>query len=176
MALVLSACGGKPEGEAATGRAPATAPVAAPSDDSVAAVKLSQGTPLAQLRFVIDARPEVGKTFRMQLVVAGATEPQLRLELQSDSLRVDPAGAALELAGSGTGAERVYGGSHDFLVVGTQEGLAEVTVRLAAGDGAAETVYSIPVLVTKPGAPDGAPASDKPDPAAADNHGKPEKG
>jgi hypothetical protein len=176
MTLVLSACGSKTEGEAAVGKAPATAPVPGAGDDGVAAVKLSLGAPLAQLRFVIDSRPEVDRTFRMQLVVSGATEPQLRLALQSDVLRVDPAGAALELSGSGAGGAGAYGGSQDFLLVGTQEGLAEVTVRLAAGEGAPETVYSIPVMVTKPGAPKGAPASDKPDPAAADDHGKPKKG
>jgi hypothetical protein len=176
MALVVSACGSKGGGEAADGRATRAAPSASAAEESVAAVRVSQGTPLADLRFVLGSRPEVGKTFHLQVIVSGATEPQLRLALQSDVLRVDPAGAALDLTGSGTGTSRVYGGSHEFLVVGTQEGLAEVTVRLAAGEGAPETVYSIPLLVTGAVAPAAAPASDKPDPAAADNHGKPEKG
>jgi hypothetical protein len=175
MALVLSACGSKDGGEAGGGRAAATKTTnASPGDESVAAVQVSQGTPLAQLRFVIAARPEVGKTFRLQLIVAGATGPALRMALQSEVLRVDPAEATLDLSGSGTGTARTYGGSHDFMVVGAQEGLAEVTVRLAEGEGAPETVYSIPVLVTGANAPSGAPPSDKPDPAAAENHGKPE--
>jgi hypothetical protein len=174
MALALSACGTKDGGEASGGRAATTTTNASAGDESVAAVQVSQGTPVAQLRFVIAPRPDVGKTVRLQIVAAGATEPTLRMALQSEVLRVDPADATLELSGSGTGTARTYGGSHDFMLVGTQEGLAEVTVRLAAGEGAPDTVYSIPVLVTRADAPAGALPSDKPDPAAADNHGKPE--
>lgn len=176
MALLLSACGGKTEGEVAGGKMAAASSGAGAGDDAVAAVKVSQGAPVAQLRFVLGSRPEVGKTFRMQLVASGSAEPQLQLALQSDALRVDPASAALDLTPAGDGAARVYSGTRDFLLVGAQEGLAEVTVRVVSGEGATETVYSIPVMVTSPAAPAAAPASDKANPAAADDHGKPQKG
>lgn len=178
MALVLAACGGEAPDKAVAKKPSAGATMPTPGgDDAVAAVRESAGTPVAQLRFVIGTRPVAGKPFRLQLIASAAVAvPQLSVTIESAALRVDPPAVALALAESGSGAARQFSASHDFSVVGMQEGLVELTVRLATDADTPETVYVIPVLVSRTGAEAGTPASDKPDPAAKADNPKPQKG
>ena len=170
MALCLTACGEKPADQAATKKpaAQATRPVAA-SDDAVAAVIDSQGTPVAQLRFVIDSRPVAGKPFRLQLIASAADAVQLQLSTQSDNLVVDPAALALDLQDSGGAGSNHFVATQDFMVLARQEGLFELFVHLTADTAGPDTVYSVPVLVAK--SDTAAAPSDKADPAAKGDHG-----
>lgn len=178
MALVLAACGSKGEDETAPVAATGGSSPAIGGNDSVAAALDSPGTPVAQLRFVIDTRPVVGKPFRVQLV-ATATTPvsPLVLVAESDSLRIDPANAVLDLAQleSAAGAARSYSATHDLTVTAKDTGLAEVFVRLTSGLDSPETRYVIPVLVAKAESAGTAqaPPSDKPDPATETEHAQP---
>jgi hypothetical protein len=175
MVLFLTACGrGGGDQAASTTSATGSRPAAA-GGDSVAAVLESQGTPLAQVRFVIDTRPEVGKPFHVQLIVsATVSTPPLRLVAESDRLVLDDANVELKLEAEGTGASRAYTARHELPVTAQKAGLAEVFVHLTSGEESQETLYAIPLLVAKaePAAPAG-PASDKPDPAAESDHGQP---
>ncbi len=174
LALVLPACGSKTE-EAATAKHAAAAATHIAVDDEVAAVVDSAGTPLAKVRFVIDSRPVSGKPFNLKLVFSAAGPvPQLVVRAESADLKIDAPAAPVQL--SETEAQsggREFRGTRDITVLAPQDGLAEVNVHLNADADTPETVYVIPVLVSKPGAatPAAAPASDKPDPAAAGNHG-----
>jgi hypothetical protein len=175
LVLVLAACGSKDEEEVAPASTAGSKPAAA-GGDSVAAVLESQGAPVAQLRFVIETRPVVGKPFRVQLIAAApAAVPSLRAAIESDRLVTDVADVALELGPEGDGANPMYRARHYLSVTAREAGLAELFVHLTAGADAAETLYAIPVLVARaePAAVAPAPASDEPDPAAEADHGQP---
>lgn len=178
MALALAACGSKSEDETASMTSAAGPRPIIGGNDSVAAVLDSQGTPVAQLRFVIDTRPVVNKPFRLQLL-ASATAPvsQIQLTAESDSLLIDPGNAVLELVQeeAASGGARNYSATHDLDVTAKDPGLAEVFVHLTTGPDTPETRYVIPVLVAKPqsAAPAQAPPSDKPDPAPEADNGQP---
>jgi hypothetical protein len=184
LALVLSACSGKGSDRDATNKRSASAPMPAfGGDDAVAAVRESAGTPVAQLRFVIDTRPVAGKPFRVQLIAtAAAPTPRLSVTVDSDTLRIDPSSVELALDESDSAGAFQYGASHDFMVVAQNEGLAEMAVHLTTDADTPETVYVIPVLVAKAGAtePARAPSSEeavvKPDPATGGNNRQPQKG
>ncbi len=175
LALLLPACGSKTEETAAARHSTATTTHTA-GEDEVAAVLESAGTPLAKVRFVIDSRPVAGTPFNLKLVVSAAGPvPQLVVTAESGDFRIDPASMALPLneAEAQSGIGREFRGSHDFSATAQHDGLTQVNVHLTTEPDVPETLYVIPVLVSKPGAPNaaGAPASDKPDPAAAGNHG-----
>jgi len=177
MALALAACGSAGDDEASSAGA-ASVRATTVGDETVSAVLDSQGTPVAQLRFLIDTQPVVGKPFQMRLTAsATAAVSRLQLAADSDSLLVDPARAVLDLAldESSAGTSRSYKATHDLVVLAKQSGLAVVTVRLATGPDSTETVYSIPVLVAEAGTDTAAPptVSDKPDPAAKADNGQP---
>lgn len=180
LALLLSACGSKTE--QIPPRPQTAAPAAAQpvlDGDAVAAVLESQGRPPVQLRFVLDGRPVAGKPFHLQLVASSSEPvPPMRLTTESSALKIDPATRVLALSAAGSGTVPAYGATYDFYVSAAQEGLAELTVRLVADADTTETLYVIPVMVGKadPAEPAGAPASDKPDPAAAGDHAEPQKG
>jgi hypothetical protein len=163
LALSLAACGGgKPDADAAV-QAAASKAAAKPADESVAAVQVSGGSAPAQLRFVVGASPEPGKPFTLMLS-ATAAQPvaQLQLELDGAGMAVTPASALVSIGEAGGVA------THEFTVTPAAPGLAQISVRMRAGEEAPETRYAIPVLVTDPAA-----ASDKADPAAAGNHPNP---
>jgi hypothetical protein len=158
MALVVAACGGSPDEDAAAPPTGATAPGsgAQRGEDVVSAVLQSPGVPVAKLAFHIDTRPVVGKPFGVKLLASASQAlPELHLTIESSSLIAAPDTATLALDGSGTAV------AHDITVTARQEGLAELTVRLKAG--IAESVYVIPVLVTSAADAVAAPA---PAPAA----------
>lgn len=146
MALALAACGGgAPEG--AGGETKPAAAAASTADESVAAVLQSEGTALAQLRFVVESRPVAGETFTVRLVAsAGAPVPALQLVAESGALAV-VAGSEATLALEANGA----GASHPVTLSAARAGLAELTVRLRAADRP-ETVYVVPLLVAAPAA------------------------
>jgi hypothetical protein len=150
LALVLVACGSKTEEGGAAQRA-AAASVQVAGSDEVAAVLESAGTPVAKVRFVIDSRPVVGRPFNVKVVVSSATPvPQLLVKVGSADLSVEPSTVILVLAeAGGSGSENIN--SHTFSVTAGQEGLAELAVRLTTTPEVPETVYIIPVLVSKPG-------------------------
>jgi hypothetical protein len=177
MALALAACGSAGDDDASSAEA-ASFRVPTVGDESVAAVLDSPGMPVAQLRFLIDTQPVVGKPFLVRLT-ASATSAVSRLQVaaDSDSLLVEPASAVLELAldESSAGTSRTYKATQDLMVLAKQGGLAAVSVRIATGPDSTETVYSIPVLVAEAGTGTAAPvtASDEPDPAAKADNGQP---
>ena len=177
LALLVAACSGKSEPTATTHKTVApTLALSGSGDDAVAAVLESQGKPLAQLGFVIDSRPVVGRAFRLQLLVSATTAlPAIQLTTESDVLHIDPPGAALTLSESGSGGVRTYSAQHDFTLTAAQPGLTELTVHLTADADSPETVYAIPVVVGAAGAAN-APASGKADPPAAADHAQPKKG
>ena len=175
MALMLAACGSNGEDDAAQAYSATGSRPAATGDDSVAAVLDSQGTPVAQLRFLIGTRPMVGAPFRMQLMVStSAPIPQLLATFESASLSIDGTSSVLQLVldDTGSGSTLAYKGARDLMLTARNAGLAEVSVRLSTGPDAPETVYVIPVLVADAAAGVETPASgsDKADPPAeADN-------
>lgn len=176
LALALSACGSKTDGEAAAKRLADTASAQALGSDDVAAVLESAGQPVAKVRFVIGSRPLAGQPFNVKVMVAAvAPVTQLLVSVQSEDLAVDPATATMALAETEKGGGETSG-SQNFSVTARQDGLFELAVHLTADTAGPETLYVIPVLVTKPGAAAPAPASDKPDPAAAGDHAQPKKG
>lgn len=151
LALALAACGSKTEEEGAAQRAAAASAQVAGSDE-VAAVLESAGTPVARVRFVIESRPAVGRAFNVKVVVASPTPvPQLLVKVTGTDLVVEPPTVMLVLGESGgAGSENVN--SHTFSVTAQQEGLVELAVHLATAPEIPETVYIVPVLVSKPGA------------------------
>lgn len=151
LALALAACGSKTEEEGAAQRAAAASALVVGSDE-VAAVLESRGTPLAKVRFVVESRPVAGRAFNVKVVVASATPvPQLLLKVSGTDLAVEPSTVMLVLGEpSGTGTENIN--SHTFAVTAEQEGLAELAVRLTTTPDTPETLYLIPLLVSKPGA------------------------
>lgn len=178
LALALAACGSAGDDDAASAGATTSFRAAAAGDALVKAVQDSPGTPVAQLQFLIDTRPVVGKPFQVRLIATAASPVSpLRLTAESESLLVDSSSADLELAldESSAGTSRTYKATHDLMVVGRQGGLAVVSVHLSNGPGPADTIYSIPVLVMEPESAGAAPAmpSDEPDPAAKADNGQP---
>jgi len=156
-ALLLAACGGaSPDAGTGAGRPATGAAIARPAstDDAVAAVLESPGTPVAQLRFLIDSRPVAGKPFRLQLIAsAGEAVSPLSLGLESADLAVDPANASLALRETGSGAVHQYSASRDFMVSAQHAGLVELTVHLTGDTAEPETLYVIPVLVAGAASP-----------------------
>lgn len=172
LALVLAACGSKGDDEAAatSTSAPRTA-----GDDSVLAVLESQGTALAQLRFLIGTRPEVGKPFGVQLIAStSAPIPRLVMVVESEGLAVDAAGVPVELAltEAGSGSGRHYSASHDLTAMARGAGLAEIMVRMGASSDSLDMLYVIPVLVARAEPAPEAAAGD-PGPAAEAGGGGP---
>jgi hypothetical protein len=151
LALALAACGSKTEEEGAAQRAAAASAMVAGSDET-AAVLESRGTPLAKVRFVVESRPVVGRPFNVKVVVASATPvPQLLVKVTGTNLAVEPASVMLVL-GDPVGAGTESSNSHTFAVTAEQEGLTELAVHLTTTPDVPETLYLIPLLVSKPGA------------------------
>lgn len=149
LALVLVACGSKTEEEGAAQRAAAASAQVAGSDE-VAAVLESAGTPVARVRFVIESRPVAGRSFNVKVVVSSPVPvPQLLVNVGAKDLTVEPSTLMLVLGEASGGGENVN--SHTFVVTAQQEGLTELAVRLTTAPEVPETVYIIPVLVSKPG-------------------------
>ena len=147
VALVLCACGSKEEQAGAASGATASAPQAGQgraSDNAVAAILESQGTPVAGLRFEVVARPVAGQPFTVKLLASAPQPvPALRLSVDAEGLTVVPATGVMELAAADTTVE------HELTVTAAQAGLTDLHVRLAAGEGGVETLYAIPLLVTE---------------------------
>ena len=149
LALVLAGCGSKTEEGAAQRAAVASAQVAV--NDEVAAVLESAGSPVAKVRFVIDSLPVAGRSFKVKVVVASATPvPQLLVKVAGTDMTVEPSTVMLVL-GEPAGGGSEISNSHTFSVTAAQEGLTELAVHLTTAPEAPETVYRIPVLVSKPG-------------------------
>lgn len=151
LALALAACGSKTEEEGAAQRAAAASAQVAGSDE-VAAVLESRGTPVAKVRFVVESRPVAGRAFNVKVVVSSPTPvPQLLVKVDGAELTVEPSTVMLVLGESG-GAGSENANSHTFAVTAQQEGLIELAVHLTTVPEVPETLYIIPVLVSKPGA------------------------
>ena len=86
---------------------------------------------------------EPGDELRIE-VTAAEPVSALQLSAESTSLILAPASAMLALASAGAPV------THELIATSQQEGLAELTVRLKAGEGA-EAVYAVPVLVSAAG-------------------------
>jgi len=148
LALVLAGCGSKTEEGAAQRAAAASAKVAV--SDEVAAV-LVAGPAVAKVRSVIESLPVVGRSFKVKVVVASATPvPQLLVKVEGADMTVEPSTVMLVL-GEPAGGGSEISNSHTFSVTAAQEGLTELAVRLTTTPEAPESVYMIPVLVSKPG-------------------------
>ena len=152
LALVLAACGSKTEDEAAAQKRAASASAQVPGSEEVAAVLDSTGTPLAKVRFVIESRPVVGKTFSLKVIVSSTTPvPQMLMAIKADEFTIEPASVMLVLGeAAGGGSEKVN--SQTFSIVAAKEGLAEIAVHLTTDADAPETLYMVPVLVARGGA------------------------
>jgi hypothetical protein len=149
LALVLAGCGSKTEEGAARRAAAASAQVA--GNDEVAAVLESAGSPVAKVHFVIDSLPVAGRPFKVKVVVASATPvPQLLVKVAGTDLAVEPSTVMLVL-GEPAGGGSEISNSQTFSVTAAQEGLTELAVRLTTTPDVPETVYLIPVLVSKSG-------------------------
>lgn len=147
LGAMLAACGGEPKQGASEAPGTANRAGAAQGDDAVAAVLQSTGAPVAQLRFLLESRPEPGVPFLLRLVVSAATPiPELSVSVESATLEVADAAATLSLT------EPDAAVMHEAVLTAGEEGLAEVIVRLRADAQAADTVYAIPVLIAKPAA------------------------
>jgi hypothetical protein len=133
MALALSACGSKSDDDAAGGTQAAPTTANGPrggAGDAVAAVLQSEGTPVARLAFVLETRPVVGQPFSIKLEVTAAQPlPALQLSAESASLILAPASAVLALPSAEVPV------THELIATSQQEGLAELGVRLKAGEG-----------------------------------------
>lgn len=148
LLLALAACGNSEGGpEAPTGENPpadATAERRAnrSTEESVAAVQHSPGTPLATLRYTVPERPVAGQPFALQLSFSAAQPVAgLQVKVESDDLTVTPESAQLALEG----ADEVV--VQELVLTAQQAGLSELTARISGEDSRAETVYAIPVLV-----------------------------
>jgi hypothetical protein len=147
--LALAGCGSRedaqPAGEAASGTSSGSTAISQ-GDDSVAAVLQSQGTPLATVRFTLPEKPVAGRSFPLQLAVTSSQGgASLRLSLESEGLQVSPPSAELDFSPSNTTR------TQDLTLTATEAGIMDLTVRLTGGEGAAETVYVIPVMVEAAG-------------------------
>jgi hypothetical protein len=152
MALALAACDrGGEEQPQATGPAATVAPAggAVRGSDAVRAVLQSQGTALAKLEFLIETRPVAGQPFAVKLQLSAAEpQPALQLMAESSAMAVAPESATLALEAANVPV------THELVVTAPKEGLAELIVRLKAGE-APETIYAIPVLIAAAGSPGG---------------------
>jgi glucose/arabinose dehydrogenase len=150
LALLLCACGTKEE-EGATNKQAAAAAVATLGDESVAAVKESQGVPVARLRFLIESRPVVGKPFNVKVTLAGDQHvPQLLVRPESTALVATPERVMVSLGHAGdTGSE--FTAVQVFSLIANQEGLVELAVHLTVDGEANGALYLIPILVAKAG-------------------------
>ncbi len=149
MATLLAACSGNDsESASSTQDAGSTATSAARAGgDTVAAVLQTPGTALAAVRYQVGGRPVVGQPFPVTLSVSAAQAvPMLTVRAESRELEVSPAVSQLVLSAD-------EAATLELGVTAQQPGLMELTARLS-GEGGAETVYAIPVLVS---APPGAP-------------------
>jgi hypothetical protein len=149
LVLVLAACGSQTDENAA--KRTAGNSVKTQGSDEVAAVLESAGAPVAKVQFVIESLPVVGKPFNVKVVVSSATPvPQLRLSVTSAGFTIEPPTVLLVLADAGNGGGNIN--TQTFSVTAQQEGLSELAVHLATDADAPETLYKIPLLVTKPAA------------------------
>jgi hypothetical protein len=150
--LSVAACSRDPEPPSAGGAAPAAAASKAPTaDDTVAAAQQTAGKSPVTLRFLLDSKPVVGSATPVRLDFTAA-EPiaQLAVRAEGAGLTVDATGASAMLALPEAG--RVV--SHTVGVTPQVAGFSELIVHvLPPGDGAAETVYAIPLMA------DAAPAA-----------------
>jgi hypothetical protein len=146
LVVVLAASGCS--GEKASDNAPSTvkAPVAAGAD-ATAAVRRSDGSPIAKLGFAMVTKPMVGAQSDLRLDLSAVeVVPELQVIAEGDAITIDPATAkASVLLEAGKTA------SHVVRLTPQREGLTRITVRLRSGAGIAETVYDIPVLVAAAG-------------------------
>lgn len=140
LVVALVAAGCSRENSDAGGGSGTRAPTAA-GTEPVAAVLQSTGTPVAKLGFVVVTRPVVGVQSELRLEISAAAVAALQVSAEAGSLTIDPstAQASVSLAAGATA-------SHLVKLTPQHAGLAEVTVRLKASEGA-EAVYVIPVLV-----------------------------
>lgn len=148
VVLVLAGCDGGASGDADGAGTGAAAPaVAAAGAEAVNAVLQTPGTPVARLQFVIETRPTVGQSFKVQLL-ANSPEavPTLQLVSESAELTLENPSTLLVLESSDASA------THELTAVASQEGLAEIIVKLRGDPAGPEAVYSIPVLVVAPAA------------------------
>jgi hypothetical protein len=147
--VVLAGCGSKEEGggKLASGSAGVAPAAAAPADDSVAAALLSEGAPLATVRFSLPERPGTGEPFPLKLVF---TAPQAGAVLQARIETSGPVAVPDSLELDFTAATTT---SQELVLTAQKEGMAELVVKITTGDSAAETAYAIPLLVGAPAAP-----------------------
>jgi hypothetical protein len=146
VAFVVTGCSSGDQAGGAAGPKAATRK-AAVGVEAVAAVLQSAGAPVAKLDFVVVSRPVVGTQTVLQLnIVAPAPVSSLQLTAEGDGVVIDPgtAKAAFVLP-----ADKLS--HHDLRFTSQREGLGQVTVRLSNGPDVAETVYVIPVLVSRAG-------------------------
>jgi hypothetical protein len=109
----------------------------------VPAVLQSEGTPVANLAFVVLTRPVVGVQSELRLdFTAAAAVPALQVRAEAMSITIDPATAQTSVL-----IEAGKTVSHQLKITPQREGLTEITVHLRAGADSTETVYVVPVLV-----------------------------
>lgn len=138
--LGVAACSREPEA-AATETRRVTAAVAAPADDSVAAVLQSAGKPAISLRFALEGKPVAGASTQLRLDLAGTPGP-LSLQLQGEGMTIEPHSMALTIPEDGREISQ-------SVAVGPQAaGMAEIVAKVqSSADGGQEIVYAIPLLV-----------------------------
>jgi len=149
MALTLAGC----EREAAPDPAAATSVVGASAgtrpggaSDAASAVLASEGTPVASVSFLIEARPVAGKSFAVKLFLKSATPLQgLQVGIESADLIATPASSSVNIPGGEQPVE------HDLAVTAQKAGLWELSVSLQTEGSTAPTLYRIPVLVAAAG-------------------------
>jgi hypothetical protein len=140
--LGVAACGRMPDAPAPAAPKPAAKADPAPTaEDSVSAVLQSSARTAIALRFAIEGKPQVGRDTPLRLDFSG--EPGvLTLRIQGEGLALDPGSATLVLPEDGTVA------SQSVVLRPRTTGFTEIMVRIQpAGEGAAEVVYAIPLLV-----------------------------
>lgn len=142
LSVALCACerqsgSGEPRG----GNAAPAATTQRTGDDAAPAVRQSAGTPVAQLSYVIEARPVAGQPFAVKLQASAATPvPELQVLVSAEEMIVAPEAGTIAIEKAGTPV------THELIVTAPQPGLTLLNVRLKAGEGA-ETVYAVPVLI-----------------------------
>jgi hypothetical protein len=148
MTLVLCACENRTGADKKAAAKPATAATAAVTavEEAVTAVRTSNGTPSAQLKFVLPARPTVGIPFPIRLLVTATKMPAgLALKPESQGLKADPLAASLAFAEENPTVVQ------EFMLTAQQPGLMELTVHVIEDPEAPQTTYVLPILVAEPG-------------------------
>jgi hypothetical protein len=147
LTLVLCACDDRTAADRESAK-PATVASAAVTavEEAVAAVKTSNGAPLAQLKFVLPTRPLAGIPFPIKLLVTAAKTPTgLALKPESVELKADPLVTSLGFSDENPTAVQ------EFMLTAQQAGLMELTVHVIEDPEAPPTTYVVPILVAEPG-------------------------